>query len=66
MAETFLSRGYNTRQPSIERADWPKLHDMFKTSDARTWQRKFPLGFLVKVCALNLLFIKIFTMLLFI
>ena len=30
---------------SIEGADWPKLHDTFKTRDAKTWQRKFPEGF---------------------
>ena len=45
---------------SMERSDWPKLHDMFKASDAKTWQCKFPVGFPVRVCALNLLFINIF------
>ena len=30
---------------SIERADWPKLHDMFKARDANVWQREFPVGF---------------------
>ena len=44
---------------SIEHADWSKLHDMFKIRDAKTWQRKFPVGFPVRVCALNLLFINI-------
>ena len=47
---------------SIEGADWPKLHDMFKTRDAKTWQRKFPEGFPVGVYALKLLFINIFMM----
>ena len=25
---------------SIERADWPKPHDMFKSRDANVWQRE--------------------------
>ena len=29
---------------SIVRADWPKLRDMFKARDAKTWQHKFPVG----------------------
>ena len=41
---------------SIERADWPKLHYMFKARDAKAWQREFP----VWVCASNLLLIDIF------
>ena len=41
---------------SIEGVDWPKLHDMFKARDAKTWQREFP----VRICALHLLFISIF------
>ena len=45
---------------SIERADWPKLHDMFKARDAIAWQREFPVGFPVEVSALNSLFINIF------
>ena len=45
---------------SIERADWPKLHDMFKARDANLWQRGFPVGFPVEVSALNSLFINIF------
>ena len=45
---------------SIERADWPKLHDMFKARDANVWQREFPVGFPVEVSALNSLFINIF------
>ena len=35
-------------------ADWSKLHDMFKARDATTWQHTFPVGFPVRVCALNL------------
>ena len=45
---------------SIERANWPKVHDMFKACDAKTWQHELPVGFQVRVCALNLLFINIF------
>ena len=45
---------------SIERSDWPKLYDTFKARDANVWQREFPVGFLVEVSALNLLFINIF------
>ena len=45
---------------SIERADWLKLHDMLNVRDAKSWRRLFPEGFPVRVCALNLLFIKIF------
>ena len=45
---------------SIERANWPKLHDMFKAHDAIAWQREFPVGFPVEVSALNSLFINIF------
>ena len=44
---------------SIEHADWLNLHDMFKARDAKSWQRWFPVGFPVRVCALNLLFINI-------
>ena len=33
---------------------------MFKTRDAKAWQCEFPVGFLVKVCASNLLLINIF------
>ena len=43
---------------SIERADWPKLHDMFKAGDVKAWQREFPAGFTVTVWASNLLLIK--------
>ena len=43
-----------------ECADWPKLHDMFKACDAKTWQREFPVGSPARVCALNLLLINIF------
>ena len=32
---------------------------MFNARDAKSWQRLFPVGFSVKVCALNLLFINI-------
>ena len=45
---------------SIERADWPKLHDMFKARDANIWQREFPVGFPFEVSALNSIFINIF------
>ena len=45
---------------SVERADWPKLHDMFKARDAKAWQRGFPVGFSVTICAPNLLLINIF------
>ena len=38
---------------SIERADLPKLHDMFKARDANVWQREFPVGFPVEVSAFN-------------
>ena len=44
----------------IERADWPKLHDMFKAHDVKAWQREFPVGFPLGVCASNLLLIIIF------
>ena len=44
---------------SIERADWPMLHDMFKARDVKAWQREFPVGFLVWVCPSNLLLINI-------
>ena len=44
----------------IERADWPKVHDMFKARDAIAWQREFPVGFPLRVCASNLIFINIF------
>ena len=45
----------------IQRADWPKLCDIpFKARDAKTRQRKFPVGFPVRVCTLNLLFFNIF------
>ena len=39
---------------SIERVDWPKLHDMFKARDAKAWQLKFPVGFPVTLCASSL------------
>ena len=45
---------------SIEPADWPKLHDIFKACDANVWQREFPAGFSVAVSALNSLLINIF------
>ena len=50
----------NKHLHSNERADWPKLHDMFKARDAKTWQRGFPVGFPVIVCASNLLLVTIF------
>ena len=45
---------------SIERADCPKLHDMFKAFDAKAWQGEFPVAFPVRVCASNLFLINIF------
>ena len=45
---------------SLERADWPKLHGMFKALDAIVWQREFPVGFSVEVSALNSLYINIY------
>ena len=49
-----------THPLSIERADRPKLHDMFEARDANVWQREFPVGFPVEVSALNSIFINIF------
>ena len=49
---------------SIERADWPRLHDMFKARDANAWQREFPVGFPVEVSALYSLFINFVAILL--
>ena len=51
---------------SVERADWPKLHDMFKARDAKTWQRKFPPGFPVKFVPWICYSSTLFTMLLFV
>ena len=45
---------------SIECADWPRLHGVFKARDTIVWQREFPVGFPVEVSALNSLLIKIF------
>ena len=58
--DTSSSTGLTTHLLSIERADWPKLHDMFKARDAIVWQREFPVGFPVEVSALNSLVINIF------
>ena len=44
---------------SIECADWSRLRDMYEACCAKIWQLKFPVGFPVKVCGLNLLFISI-------
>ena len=49
---------------SIECADWPRLHDMFKARDANAWQREFPVGFPTEVSALYSLFINFVTILL--
>ena len=38
---------------SIQRADWPKLHDMFKARDSNTWQRQFPVEFPVQCFCLE-------------
>ena len=54
----------NTDLLSIERADWQKLHDMFKACDANVWQREFTVGFSVQLSALNSIFINFFMMLL--
>ena len=45
---------------SIERADWPKLYNLFKVCDTNVWQREFPVGFPLEVSALNSIFINIF------
>ena len=45
---------------SIERADWPKLHDMFKARDANIWQRELPVEFPFELSALDSIFINIF------
>ena len=50
-------RHLTTRSLSIERTDWPKLHDMSKACDANTSLRQFPVG----VCALYLLFSDIYS-----
>ena len=49
---------------SIERANWPKLHDMFKARDANVWQRESQVRFPVEISAINSIFINIFMMLL--
>ena len=49
-----------TNRLSIEHADWLKPHGTFKARAAKSWQRHFPVGFPVRVCVLNLLFINIF------
>ena len=53
-------RSLTTHLLSIDRADWQKLHDMFKARDANVWQREFPVGFPIEVSALNLFFVNIF------
>ena len=58
--EPWQHHTVTTHLLSIERADWPKQSDLFKASDAKTWKRKFSIGFPVRVCALNLLFVNIF------
>ena len=35
----FYHNTLNHAPVSITRADWPKLHDMFKARDAKTWRR---------------------------
>ena len=44
----LLNRSTTTHLLSIERADWPKLHNMFKAHDANVWQREFPVDFRLK------------------
>ena len=47
--------------PPFYWARWlAKLHAMFKAHDAKTWQGKFLIGFPVRICVLNFLFIYIF------
>ena len=58
--ETIDVSYLTTHLISVERVDWPKLHDMFKARDAKAWQCEFPLEFPVRVCASNLLLIMIF------
>ena len=51
---------YQTPQsnlPSIERADWQKLHDMFIAGDATSSARKIA----ASACAFYLLFVNIFS-----
>ena len=55
---TVLSK--TTHLLSIEGADWPRLHNMFKARGVDTWQHEFPVGFPVEVSALNSLFNSIF------
>ena len=59
-SDGYLSITVTTHLLSIECADWPKLHNMFKACDANVWQREFPVGFPVEISALNSIFIKIF------
>ena len=40
---------------SIKHAEWPKLHDMFKACDTKTWHCKFLVRFPDRICALHLL-----------
>ena len=61
---SILACRLTTHLLSIERADWPKLHDMFKARDANVWQGEFPVGFPVEISALNSLSFNIFMMLL--
>ena len=57
---TNIELPVTTNLLSIERADWLKLHDMFKVRDAKCRQRLFPVGFPFRVRALNLSIINIF------
>ena len=50
----------STHPLSIKRADWRKLHGMFKARDAKAWLREFPVEFPVRVCAFNVLLINMF------
>ena len=56
----FIALAITTHLVYIDCADRPKLQDMFNARDVKTWQRKLPVGFPDRVCALNLLFINIF------
>ena len=37
-----------------------ELRDMFNLKHVKTWQRKFPVGFPIRICALDLLYINTF------
>ena len=53
--QTLIAICVTTHLLSIELADWPKLHGMFKALDANV----FPVGYPVEVSAFNSLVINI-------